>query len=101
MWDVGHPAYLSTVQEAVALLAAESPGPDLVYALSWLSYAYNRVDMPTEAIETADNAVAVAVDLRLPAPRVAEDARLLSRCFLGDAAALQCLDRVVAERIMA
>ena len=72
---VGDPGREELLSEALALLEAQPPGPELVSAHAELAGSRLVVASYPEAIAAADKALALAVDLGLPEPPRALGAR--------------------------
>jgi class 3 adenylate cyclase/tetratricopeptide (TPR) repeat protein len=82
--------------EALAVLEADGPSPELVVALEGLA-AYRAVsDDSRSAVDIAERALAMATELGLPEPITALHFRGIARCDLGDAGGLADLQRALA-----
>jgi class 3 adenylate cyclase/tetratricopeptide (TPR) repeat protein len=79
----GDPRREEAIEEALALLEAQPPGPDLVAAHAELASArFVRAAYP-EAIAAAERALALAAELGLPEPARALGYRGGARCYQG------------------
>jgi class 3 adenylate cyclase/tetratricopeptide (TPR) repeat protein len=83
------------VMEAIAVLEAEPPGPELVAAYAELSGVHSVHSAHTEAIEAADRALALATELGLPEPVRALGFRAKARASLGDRGGLEAMRRAL------
>jgi tetratricopeptide (TPR) repeat protein len=85
----------ANVEEAIALLNAEEPGPDLVDACEAMATIWYRRGADAEAITWADRALALAEELRLPEPARALSIRGGARASRGEAGAREDLERAL------
>jgi class 3 adenylate cyclase len=83
------------VMEAIAVLEAEPPGPELVAAYAELSGVHSVHSDQTGAIEAADRALALAEKLGLPEPVRALGFRAKARAALGDRDGLEGMRRAL------
>jgi tetratricopeptide (TPR) repeat protein len=83
------------VMEAIAVLEAEPPGPELVAAYAELSGVHSVQSAHAEAIAAADRALALAADLGLPEPLRALGFRGKARAGLGDRGGLEAMRRAL------
>jgi class 3 adenylate cyclase/tetratricopeptide (TPR) repeat protein len=81
--------------QAVTLLEAEGPSPDLVAAYANLASGRMLAGHDREAIELADRAISLAAALGLEEPVKALGSRGSARCDLGEAEGLADLRRAV------
>jgi class 3 adenylate cyclase len=86
---LGDPRQEEAIAEALALLEAEPPSPELVAANAQLASARFVGAAYPEAI-------ALAAELRLPEPANALGAQGLARCYLGERQALEDVRRALA-----
>ena len=95
--NLGDPHREEVLAEAIALLEAEPPGPELVAAYGELAgvYVVFRSEYP-EAIVAADRALELAAELGLPEPARALGFRGSARASLGDREGLDDLRRALA-----
>ena len=70
--------------EAVELLEAQAPGPELVAAYAYAAGRRMFTGEYSEAVAGSDRALALAAELGLPVPALSLHVRGLSRCNLGD-----------------
>ncbi len=83
------------IEQAVAVLAPEPPGPDLVAAYAGLAASQAAKGDYRGAILSANQALDVAADVGLPVPPRALGYRGLFRCIEGDATGLQDMHRAL------
>jgi class 3 adenylate cyclase len=81
---LGDPQQTETLTEALRLLEAEPPGPELVTAYAQQARAHSLAASEAEAIGAADQALALANRLGLPQPAEALGYRGLARAMLGE-----------------
>jgi DNA-binding SARP family transcriptional activator len=95
LWRVGDPRKGEVLTEALALLEPEPPGPELVAALSELAgqRAYDTAN--SDAIVAADQALGLALELRLHEPARALGYRGLARASLGERPGLDDMRRAL------
>jgi class 3 adenylate cyclase/tetratricopeptide (TPR) repeat protein len=84
LYRLGDPRGWELPAEAVALLEPLPPGPEHVAALSELARAEALQERQEAAIGYAEQAIALAARLGLPAPARAQGYRGAARCQLGD-----------------
>ncbi len=96
LWRLGAPLREEAVVEAIALLEAEEPGPELVAAYAELA-AFHDVFSSAypEAITAAARALQLAAELRLPEPARALGFRGLARAQLGERQGLDDMRRAI------
>ena len=92
---LGDPTAEQTIAEALALLEAEPPGPDLVAAHAQLAAMRLLASAYGEAIRAAERALALAAELALPEPARALGYRGAARCCLGDRDGLDDMRRAL------
>ncbi len=93
----GDPRFRSLIAEALALLEAEEPGPELVGAYASLASSKGVVDAAyVEAIAAAERALALAAHLGLVEPARALGVRGYARAALGEAEGLTDMRRALA-----
>ncbi|HEU0245691.1 MAG TPA: adenylate/guanylate cyclase domain-containing protein [Gaiellaceae bacterium] len=93
---LGDPRQEEAIGEALALLEAELPGPELVAAHAQQASARFVGAAYPEAIAAAERALALAAELALPEPANALGARGLARCYLGERQGLEDVRRALA-----
>lgn len=95
--NLGDPHRGEVLDEAIALLEAEPPGPDLVAAYAELvgKYVVFLSDWRA-AIVAAERALALAAELRLPEPARARGFLGVARASLGEREGLDDLRRAIA-----
>ena len=81
--QLGDPGHHEMVPEALALLEAEPPGPELVAAYAQLPDTCVVGAAYPEAVEAAEQSLALAAELDLPAPPRALGYRGTARASLG------------------
>jgi tetratricopeptide (TPR) repeat protein len=84
------------VMEAIGVLEAEPPGPELVAAYAELSGVHSVHSAHAEAIEAADRALTLAAELGLPEPVRALGFRAKACASLGDRGGLEAMRRALA-----
>ncbi len=84
------------LDEGLALLEAQPPGPELVAAYVSQAGKHYVVGRPSEAIVAAEQAVALAADLGLPEPVAALGFRGGARCTLGERGGLEDMRSALA-----
>jgi class 3 adenylate cyclase/tetratricopeptide (TPR) repeat protein len=89
----------AAIAEALAILDAEEPGPELVMAYAQLAGAHARGAAFTEAIAAAERALQLAVELGLPEPADALGQRGAARAYLGNQQGLDDMRRALALAI--
>ncbi|MGA7989034.1 MAG: adenylate/guanylate cyclase domain-containing protein [Candidatus Dormiibacterota bacterium] len=92
----GDPRSRDLIAEAVTLLEAEEPGPELVNAYASLAGSKGVDAAYVEAIAAAERALDLATDLGLPEPARALGVRGYARAYLGDAQGLGDMRRALA-----
>jgi tetratricopeptide (TPR) repeat protein len=94
---LGDPHRQQPLTEAIALLEAQPPGPELVAAYAMLAslHVVFFSDFP-EAITASERALALAVELRLPEPSRARGHLGTARAQLGEREGLDDLRRALA-----
>jgi tetratricopeptide (TPR) repeat protein len=92
----GDPRSRELITEAVHLLEAEAPGPELVEAYTALASAKEVDSDFVEAIAAAERALHLATDLGLPEPAYAMGVRGSSSANLGQADGLADMRRALA-----
>ena len=98
--SLGDPRRNETIAQAIALLEAEQPGPELVAAYGELAGVHVVLfSAHPEAIVAADQALQFAAELRLPEPTRALGFRGLARAFLGERQGLDDMRRALALSI--
>lgn len=95
LWALGDPRRLEVVAEALGLLEAQPAGPELVAALAALAGAHFISSAYPDAIVTADRALQLASELRLPEPARALGFRGGARCFMGERQGLEDMRRAL------
>ena len=93
---LGNPTAPNLANDALALLEADGPSAELVFALETMAHHRTISDDSRVGIEFADRALAVAAQLGEPEPIQALHYRGLARCDLGDAGGLEDLQRALA-----
>ncbi len=91
-WSLGEPGSIAIAERAVRLLEA-IPGRELVDAVSRVASSHYISGNYSEAVETADRALALAAELGLDEPGDALATRGFSRCYIGDLAGLADTER--------
>jgi class 3 adenylate cyclase/tetratricopeptide (TPR) repeat protein len=81
---LGDPRSEEAIAEALRLLEAQRPGPDLVVAYAQFAAVRHLRSAYPEAIKAAERALAVAAELGLPEPARALGYRGSARCTLGE-----------------
>ena len=92
----GNPTGPKLANDALALLEADGPSSELVFALETMAHHRTISDDSRAGIEFADRALAIAAQLREPEPIQALHYRGIARCDLGDAGGLEDLHRALA-----
>jgi class 3 adenylate cyclase/tetratricopeptide (TPR) repeat protein len=92
----GDPHSRDLIAEALTLLEAEAPGPELVSAYAGLASAKAVDAAYAEAIAAAERALQLAAGLGLPEPARALGVRGAARAYLGDAQGLGDMRRALA-----
>ncbi|MEJ7790742.1 MAG: hypothetical protein WKF65_02080 [Gaiellaceae bacterium] len=93
---LGDPGREETIVEALALLEAQPPGPELVAAHAALAGTRFVGSAFPEAIAAAERALALAAALGLPEPARALGFRGVARCSLGERQGLEDMRRALA-----
>ena len=94
---LGDPRAEEAIAEALALLEAQPPGPELVAAYAELAGVARSSAAPTaEAIAAAERALALAAELGLPEPARALGYRGAARAYLGERQGLEDMRRALA-----
>jgi class 3 adenylate cyclase/tetratricopeptide (TPR) repeat protein len=99
-WALGEPDSIAIAERAVTLLEP-SPGPELVEALSRVASSHYITGGYSEAIETADRALAIADQLGLAVPGNVLATRGFTRCYLGDLGGLAESERAFELQVAA
>ena len=94
--SLGDPSVLTLANEALALLEADGPSPELVFALESMASYHTAIDDSEAGIAFAERAVDMAAQLGEPEPIQALHFRGVARCDLGDAGGLEDLQRALA-----
>jgi class 3 adenylate cyclase len=94
--DLGDPTATTIFSEALGILEAGGPSPELVLGLESLASYHAVTDDSRAALDIAERALAMAVQLGLPEPIRTLHMRGLARCDLGDPGGLQDLQRAHA-----
>jgi class 3 adenylate cyclase/tetratricopeptide (TPR) repeat protein len=95
LWALGDPRRKSVIAEAIALLEAQPPGPELVAAYGELAGVYFVDTVLPEAIATAERALELAAALGLPEPARVLGFRGGARCFRGEPEGLDDIRRAI------
>jgi predicted ATPase len=93
--QAGDPRSRDLIAEALTLLEAEAPGPELVSAYAELAATRVADAAYAEAIATAERALQLAADLGLPEPARALGCRGMARAALGEAQGLADMRRAL------
>lgn len=88
---LGDPRCEELLAEAVELLEAQPPGPELVAAYTYAAGRGMFTNEHAKTIAGSDRALALAAELGLPAPAMALHMRGVSRCHLGDSGGIDDL----------
>jgi class 3 adenylate cyclase/tetratricopeptide (TPR) repeat protein len=99
LWNLGNPRSEHAIAEALALLEAEPPGPELVSAYAGLAARHYVQSAFTEAITAAEQALALAADLGGPEPARALGVLGGARAALGDREGLARMRRALTHAI--
>jgi class 3 adenylate cyclase/tetratricopeptide (TPR) repeat protein len=91
---LGEPETLTTAQRAVALLEA-TPGPELIAALAGLADLQYATGADEAAVRSAEEALALAEQMRLPVPGKALGFRGSARCAMADLRGLADMERAL------
>jgi len=94
--NLGDPRREEVLTEALALLGAQPPGPELVAAHAELAATRMVGAAYPEAIAAAERALALAAELGLPEPARALGVRGAARCFFGERQGLEDMRRALA-----
>ncbi|MGD0998383.1 MAG: adenylate/guanylate cyclase domain-containing protein, partial [Thermoleophilia bacterium] len=94
--SLGDPSAPTLGNEALALLEAEGPSPELVFALEGMASYHTVIDDSEAGLALAERAVAMAAQLGEPEPIQALHFRGVARCDCGDASGLDDLHRALA-----
>jgi hypothetical protein len=92
---LGDPGQEEAIAEALALLEAQPPGPELVDAHAALAGIRYVGAAYREAIAAAERALALAAELGLPEPAGALGHRGIARCNLGERQGLEDMRRAL------
>jgi class 3 adenylate cyclase/tetratricopeptide (TPR) repeat protein len=95
LWLLGDPREKEAIAHALALLEAQPPGPELVAAYAELAGSRLVGSAHQEAIEAAERALALAVELGLPEPARALGFRGAGRAHLGEREGLEDMRRAL------
>jgi class 3 adenylate cyclase/tetratricopeptide (TPR) repeat protein len=95
LWSLGDPRRDEAIVEAVALLEAQPPGPELVSAVAHLGGMRFLGAAYPEAITCAEQALALAAQVGVPPPARAFGTRGSARIYLGDRRGLEDLRRAL------
>ena len=93
---LGDPRQEETLGEALALLEAQPPGPELVAAYAELAGSRVVGGAYREAIAAAEQSLALAAELGLPEPARALGYRGAARAYLGERQGLEDMRRALA-----
>jgi class 3 adenylate cyclase len=96
---MGDPRQEEAIDEALALLEAEPPGPELVAACAGLAAMRVSGAAYPEAIAAAARALTLAVELGQPEPARALGYRGTARCYLGERQGLEDMRRALVLAI--
>ena len=96
LWRLGDPSTQEAIVEALALLEAQPPGPDLVNAYAELAGMRVVGSAYPEAIAAAEQALALASELGLPEPARALGFRGTARAAQGERQGLEDMRRALA-----
>ena len=92
---LGDPRWEEAIGEALELLEAQPPGPELVAAYAQLAVKRQLAAAIPEAIAAAERALALATELALPKPARALGVRGYARSFLGERQGLEDMRRAL------
>jgi predicted ATPase/class 3 adenylate cyclase len=92
---LGNPRRQESIDEAIALLEGEPPGPELIAAYGRAANLCYVRGAALEAIDFADRALALAARLDLPEPTLAVGARGGARCDLGEREGIEEMRRAL------
>ena len=95
LWALGDPRRKQAIAEALAVLEAHAPGPELVAAYAELAGVQFVNGAFPEAISAGERAREIASELRLPEPARALGFAAASRCHLGERRGLEDLRRAI------
>jgi DNA-binding SARP family transcriptional activator len=95
LWRAGDPSKNEVLTEALALLQAEPPGPELVAALSEMAGHHAYDTAYSQAIAAAERALDLADELSLAEPARALGYRGLARATLGEREGLDDIRRAL------
>jgi class 3 adenylate cyclase len=93
---LGDPRQAEAIADALVLLEAEQPGPELVEAHARLAVTHFLLAAYPEAIAAADRATGLANELGLPEPARALGARGGARSYLGERQGVEDVRRALA-----
>ena len=96
LWALGDPRRQQAIAEALALLEAQPPGPELVAAYAEQSGVRFEDAAYPEAIATAERSSQLASKLGLPEPARALGFGAGARCLLGERQGLQDMRRALS-----
>ena len=94
--SLGDPRQAEALTEALALLEAQPPGPELVAAYVQLAGSRNVGGAHREAIAAAERALQLAAELGLPQPVRALGFRAVARSVLGEQQGLEDMRRTLS-----
>jgi class 3 adenylate cyclase/tetratricopeptide (TPR) repeat protein len=92
---LGDPRQQEAISEALTVLEAQPPGPELVAAHAQLARARAIGSAYHDSIVAAERALALAAELNLPEPVRALSYRGTSRCFSGERQGLEDMRRAL------
>jgi tetratricopeptide (TPR) repeat protein len=93
---LGDPRSEEAIAEALRLLEAQRPGPELLAAYAQFATVRHLRSAYPEAIKAAERALALAAELGLPEPPRAFAARGAARCYIGERAGVEDIHRALA-----
>jgi tetratricopeptide (TPR) repeat protein len=96
LWALGDPRRKQAAAEALAVLEAHAPGPELVAAYAELAGVHFVDGAFLEAIAAGQRARQLASELRLPEPTRALGFEAGARCYLGERHGLEDMRRALA-----
>jgi class 3 adenylate cyclase/tetratricopeptide (TPR) repeat protein len=96
---LGDPRQQETIAEALALLEAHPPGPELVAAYAELAAMGIASSAFPEAITAAERALGLAAEIGLPVPARALGSRAFARSYCGEREGLEDMRRALALAI--
>ena len=95
LFRLGDPHSGEAIAEAVTLLEAQPPGPELVNAYAYAAGGHTLQNRPTEGIAAAEQALAVAAELGMPEPAFALHWFGVARSNLGDPGGIDDIRRAL------